>query len=228
MINEMCTYILKVKVGDNYYIVNRNDTWMDSLITEPKHVKWFGLDKKKFKSWVLHDFEVLETLPLDNKNHCHQKIINKIKQDYRETLGGEVVDTPMVDEAMMDVVKDKRKRIKDAYDKLFDKHFVMEHNLDSYEKMNILIDLINGDYYRRFKGSPRVEIYRHRDEFPSEEHFVFFMFHASTVDEWKRYCFGWWMNNPGKWDSYEDCVSFIVTSKSTWEGLDVYKNKLRF
>lgn len=215
---EDTSYIIKTKIGDKYFIVNRNKSMVDSEVKPTKAISWWGLDDKKFKAYVLSDIEILEEVPYDNSDHRHQKILNSIKNEWRNRLGEEVETTNMSDEPVHQTILEKKRRISDAY-KVVEQKYDLIREMDDSDVKRIAIDLIVNKYHIKYKGYERWRIYKQRDSFPSEGHLIFYLFKRGEITEMGKRCYGLWMNNKDRWISLEACIVDIITNRYTWNGL---------
>lgn len=212
----MNSYILKVKIGESYYIINRNETFVDKLLTEPDYVKFFGLDAKKFHQWLLSNVEILATYPIDNKNHSHQKLLNTIKEEYRNKLGGEINDSPIIDETLTEQVKSRKKKIKELYNKI-DKEADEVYNSEELmrKSMQELI-LKNKIWWNDIKKYNNYYIYKNWDKlFNNKLTMLYYIFRdrysiKNYAEKWRRYCYGWYINNKELFSSFEDCIEQIT------------------
>lgn len=69
---EQClSYILNVTVKNDdgvekTFVVNRNDTWMDTIIGTPEYIKWFEIPETVSRRYLLksNKVDILETIGL--------------------------------------------------------------------------------------------------------------------------------------------------------------------
>lgn len=74
-----CSYILKVKHNDKYYICNRNSTWFNNLIKASNIINFWGIEYESVFQ-ISEDYQIIEILPYSNTKCKDQKIINERKK----------------------------------------------------------------------------------------------------------------------------------------------------
>lgn len=179
------SYIIRAEVNGKYYIINRNDTQIDTLIQAPYYVQWFDLDEQKIKKWILSDAIVIDIIPLDNNNHRHQKIINKVKDYYKDLSGDEIADSKLCDSCLRDIIRKNKSKIKQAYQDIWEtNHNIGEDENKQYKKF--AFDLISKGYTDKYLNTEKWKLYKNKDIFPSYEHFCFFLIHREDLNRWKQ------------------------------------------